>query len=92
VRFYSMLQQHLEEMMPIVYTPTVGKAVQQFSGLYTAPRGITVSPRNIDHMDQIREDYPLHDARMVVAAQVLATALTDGSAARADLDGDGYHQ
>jgi malate dehydrogenase (oxaloacetate-decarboxylating) len=85
VRFYSMLQQYLQEMMPIVYTPTVGKAVQQYSDLYTAPRGITVSPRNID---QIREDYLLHDARIVVAAQVLATALTDGSAARADLDGD----
>jgi malate dehydrogenase (oxaloacetate-decarboxylating) len=67
VRFYSLLQQHLEEMMPIVYTPTVGKAVQQYSDLYTAPRGITVSPRNIDHIDQILEDYPLHDVRMVVA-------------------------
>jgi len=81
VRFYSMLQKHLEEMMPIVYTPAVGKAVQQYSDLYTAPR-------NIDHIDQIREDYLLHDARIVVAAQVLATALTDGSAARADLGGD----
>ena len=67
VRFYALLQQHLEEMMPIVYTPTVGKAVQQYSDLYQAPRGITVSPRNIDHIDQILEDYPLHDVRMVVA-------------------------
>jgi malate dehydrogenase (oxaloacetate-decarboxylating) len=67
VRFYAMLQQHLEEMMPIVYTPTVGKAVQQYSDLYQAPRGITVSPRNIDHIDQILADYPLLDVRMIVA-------------------------
>jgi malate dehydrogenase (oxaloacetate-decarboxylating) len=67
VIFFALLQQHLEEMMPIVYSPTVGKAVQQYSALYQAPRGITVSPRNIDHIDQILEDYPLHDVRMVVA-------------------------
>ncbi len=67
VRFYAMLQQHLSEMMPIVYTPTVGKAVQQYSDLYQAPRGITVSPRNIEHIDQILEDYALHDVRMIVA-------------------------
>ena len=67
VRFYAMLQQHLEEMMPIVYTPTVGKAVQQYSDLYQAPRGITVSPQNIEHIDQILTDYPLYDVRMIVA-------------------------
>ena len=67
VRFYAMLQQHLGEMMPIVYTPTVGKAVQQYSDLYQAPRGITVSSQNIDHIDQILADYPLYDVRMIVA-------------------------
>lgn len=67
VRFYAMLQDHLEEMMPIVYTPTVGKAVQQYSDLYQAPRGITVSPANIEHIDQILADYPLHNVRMIVA-------------------------
>jgi malate dehydrogenase (oxaloacetate-decarboxylating) len=67
VRFYAMLQQHLEEMMPIVYTPTVGKAVQQYSDLYQAPRGITVSSQNIDHIDRILADYPLCNVRMIVA-------------------------
>ena len=67
VRFYAMLQQHLEEMMPIVYTPTVGKAVQQYSDLYQAPRGITVSSQNIERIDQILADYPLCNVRMIVA-------------------------
>lgn len=72
VRFYAMLAQHLEEMMPIVYTPTVGKAVQQYSDLYQAPRGITVSSKNIDHIDRILDDYPLHDVRMIVATDASA--------------------
>ena len=72
VRFYAMLQQHLEEMMPIVYTPTVGKAVQQYSDLYQAPRGITISSKNIDHIDQILADYPLYDVRMIVATDASA--------------------
>jgi malate dehydrogenase (oxaloacetate-decarboxylating) len=72
VRFYAMLKQHLEEMMPIVYTPTVGKAVQQYSDLYQAPRGITVSAKNIDHIDQILADYPLYDVRMIVATDASA--------------------
>jgi malate dehydrogenase (oxaloacetate-decarboxylating) len=67
VRFYAVLQQHLEEMMPIIYTPTVGKAVQQYSDLYQAPRGITVSSQNIDRIDYILDDYPLQDVRMIVA-------------------------
>lgn len=67
VRFFALLEQHLKEMMPIVYTPTVGKAVQQYSDLYQAPRGITVSPQNIDRIDQILEKYLLLDVRMIVA-------------------------
>ena len=72
VRFYSLLQQHLEEMMPIVYTPTVGKAVQQYSDLYQAPGGTPITRRNIDHIDRILEDYPLTDVRMLVATDASA--------------------
>jgi malate dehydrogenase (oxaloacetate-decarboxylating) len=54
-------------MMPIVYTPTVGKAVQQYSDLYQRPRGLTVSVLGIDHIDQVVDDYPWHDVRMIVA-------------------------
>ncbi len=72
VRYFAMLEQHLEEMMPIVYTPTVGKAVQLYSDLYQAPRGITLSSKNIDHIDQILADYPLYDVRMIVATDASA--------------------
>ena len=67
VIFFKLLEQHLDEMMPIVYTPTVGKAVQQYSDLYQRPRGLTVSVLGIDHIDQVVDDYPWHDVRMIVA-------------------------
>lgn len=67
ILFYALLERHLEEMLPIVYTPTVGAAVQQFSALYQNPRGLSFSPLNIDRADQTLECYPMEDVRMIVA-------------------------
>ena len=67
ILFYALLEKHLDEMLPIVYTPTVGAAVQQFSALYQNPRGLSYSPLNIDRADQTLECYPMEDVRMIVA-------------------------
>ncbi|HUQ03490.1 MAG TPA: NAD-dependent malic enzyme [Kofleriaceae bacterium] len=67
ILFYALLERHLEEMLPIVYTPTVGEAVQKFSQLYQNPRGLSLSPENIDRADEILARYPLNDVRMIVA-------------------------
>jgi malate dehydrogenase (oxaloacetate-decarboxylating) len=67
ILFYKLLEQHLEEMMPIVYTPTVGEAVKQFSALYQNPRGISLSPLNIDRAVRVLDSYPMDDVRMIVA-------------------------
>ena len=40
--FYALIHRHLEEMLPIVYTPVVGQACQRFSDLYRRPRGIYI--------------------------------------------------
>jgi malate dehydrogenase (oxaloacetate-decarboxylating) len=67
ILFYALLEKHLEEMLPIVYTPTVGAAVQQFSALYQNPRGLSFSPLNIDRAEPTLESYPMEDVRMIVA-------------------------
>ncbi|MGY6276679.1 NAD-dependent malic enzyme [Methylomonas sp. MgM2] len=72
VLFYALLERHLEEMVPIVYTPTIGLAVQQFSSLYRTARGLTLSPNNIDRADAIFKNYFLHDVRMIVVTDASA--------------------
>ncbi|AMK78052.1 MULTISPECIES: NAD-dependent malic enzyme [Methylomonas] len=66
VLFYALLERHLDEMVPIVYTPTIGLAVQQFSSNFTTTRGLTFSAANIDRAETILQNYPLHDVRMIV--------------------------
>ncbi len=67
ILYYGLLVSHLEEMMPIVYTPTVGQAVQEFSYLFQNPRGLSFSPINIDRADRVVRNYPWNDVRLIVA-------------------------
>ena len=72
VLFYALLRQHLEELLPVVYTPTVGEAIQNFSSLYQHARGLSFSPDNIDHAGEVCANYPLDDVRMIVASRPFA--------------------
>ncbi|MFA5594189.1 MAG: NAD-dependent malic enzyme [Trueperaceae bacterium] len=65
--FYALLEQHLEEMLPIIYTPTVAEAVQNFSLIYRWPRGLVVSTQNIDYVDEVLAQFPMRDVRLAVA-------------------------
>jgi malic enzyme len=65
--FYRILSMHLEELMPIVYTPTVGKASQYFSRLFRRARGIWITPEHIGRIEQIlRSDAPFSDVQLIV--------------------------
>jgi malate dehydrogenase (oxaloacetate-decarboxylating) len=50
VLFYRLLTEHIEEMLPIVYTPTIGTAIERYSLEYGRPRGVYLS---VDHLDQV---------------------------------------
>lgn len=52
VLFYHLLTAHLEEMLPVIYTPTIGEAIERFSHTYNRPRGIFLS---IDHPEQVAQ-------------------------------------
>ena len=67
VLFYAILEDHLEEMLPIIYTPTVGEAVRNYSSNYRYPRGFTVSTGDIDRVDDMLENVTVNDVRMIVA-------------------------
>lgn len=56
VLFYKLVSQHLTEMLPILYTPTVGKAVEQFSQEFQQPRGLYIAYPDKDHIDEILEN------------------------------------
>lgn len=64
--FYYLLERHLEEMMPIVYTPTVGLACQKFSRIFRRPRGLAISLEDAGKVDQILGNWPYQDIRIIV--------------------------
>lgn len=67
VLYYKVLEQHLEEIMPIVYTPTVGKASQYYSKVFRRGRGIFVTPQYRGRIEDIlRRAAPFADVRLIV--------------------------
>jgi malate dehydrogenase (oxaloacetate-decarboxylating) len=52
VLFYRLLIEHIEEMLPIVYTPTIGQAIERFSHEYRRPHGVYLS---VDHPEDVEE-------------------------------------
>ena len=64
--FYRVVMNNIEEMMPIIYTPTVGKACQEFQHIYRNPRGFYVSLQDRGHVKEIMQNWPHKDARIIV--------------------------
>jgi malic enzyme len=69
VLFYRLLAEHLEEMLPIVYTPTVGKAIERYSHEYRRPRGVFLSANHPEHVEESLRNYGLNgeDVDLLVA-------------------------
>ena len=69
VLFYRLLTEHLEEMLPIVYTPTVGEAIQRYSHEYRRPRGVFLDVNHPEDVDESLSNYGLgaDDVDLLVA-------------------------
>ncbi|HRI96860.1 MAG TPA: NAD-dependent malic enzyme, partial [Nocardioides sp.] len=74
VLFYRLVGDHVEEMLPIVYTPTVGTAIEQFSHLFRRPRGVFLNIDDVDGIDKALESTGLgpDDVDLVVASDAEA--------------------
>jgi malate dehydrogenase (oxaloacetate-decarboxylating) len=66
VLFYRLLLDHLEEMLPIVYTPVVAEACQEFSHIYRRPRGLIISYPLRDHIENLLRNRPNKEVSVIV--------------------------
>jgi malate dehydrogenase (oxaloacetate-decarboxylating) len=66
--FYGLVNRHIEEMLPIVYTPTVGDGCQRFSEIWRKPRGLFLSYPNRDRMEKILSHPHFNSVRCIVVS------------------------
>ena len=66
VLFYRVLLDHIEEMLPIVYTPVVAEACQEFSHIYRRPRGLIISYPLRDHIESLLRNRPNKEVSVIV--------------------------
>jgi malate dehydrogenase (oxaloacetate-decarboxylating)(NADP+) len=64
--FYRLMQAHIEEMIPIIYTPTVGQACLEYGLIYRRARGMFISLRERGRIAEILRHWPCADVRMIV--------------------------
>ena len=66
VLFYRLLVEHIERLTPIIYTPVVGLACQQFSHIFRRPRGLFLCPDDRGHLESRLRNFSQRDIRLIV--------------------------
>lgn len=64
--FYRLLHNHLTEMLPIIYTPTVGKACEEFSNIYRRARGLFIAYPDRDRIDDMLQNATKQNVKVIV--------------------------
>lgn len=64
--YFKVVTNHLEEIMPLIYTPTVGAACEQFSKIYRRKRGLFISYPDIDRIDDMLQNATKQNVKVIV--------------------------
>ena len=64
--FYALISRNIEEMTPIIYTPTVGKACQEFSHRFQIARGLYITAENVDCVGEMSRQFTNKDIKIIV--------------------------
>ncbi len=64
--FYSVIAKHIEEILPIIYTPTVGLACKEFSHIFRLTKGFFITPEDKGEIKELLRNWPNKDVRVIV--------------------------
>ncbi len=64
--FFRLVVEHIEQIMPIIYTPTVGQACKEFSHIFRHTQGFYISPEDKGIIAEILDNWPRKDVRVIV--------------------------
>lgn len=64
--FYQLVIQNIEEVMPLIYTPTVGQACKEYGKLFRRPRGLYITIKDRGNVKHVLENWPYKDIRVIV--------------------------
>ena len=64
--YYRIIIEHIQEIMPLIYTPTVGQACKEFAAIFRQPKGIYITAQDRGNVQEILNNWPEDDVRVIV--------------------------